>query len=139
MSKTILRALLLLFGVIALITGGASAFGGTVGDLQLAGLISPLVLSTVEGAVVDNNFRFFGGVWMGVGFMLLYSVVRWEDNVVPIRFAALAIFIGGLGRMMPWLSGDLVPEMMYPPIVLEIVVMPLLVFWDSRIRAKQAA
>ena len=139
MSKTILRALLLLFGVIALITGGAAAFGGAEGDLQLAGLISPLVLSTIEGAVVDNNFRFFGGVWMGVGFMLLYSVVRWEDNVVPIRFAALAIFIGGLGRMMPWLSGDLVPEMMYPPIVLEIVVMPLLVFWDSRIRAKQAA
>ena len=138
MNKLILRVLLALFGVIALITGGAAAFGGAEGDLQLAGLVSPLVLSTVEGAVVDNNFRFFGGVWMGVGFMLLYSMVRWEDNVMSIRFAALAIFIGGLGRMMPWLSGDMVPEVMYPPIILEIVIMPLLVFWDSRIRAKQA-
>ena len=137
MSKTILRALLLLFSAIALITGGAAAFGGAEGDLQLLGLISPLVLSTVEGAVVDNNFRYFGGVWMGVGFMLLYSVIRWEENVVLFRFAVLAIFIGGLGRMMPWLSGNLVPEVMYPPIVLEILIMPLLAWWDSRIRGKQ--
>ena len=136
MNKLILRVLLALFGVIALITGGAAAFGGAEGDLQLAGLVSPLVLSTVEGAVVDNNFRFFGGVWMGVGFMLLYAVMRWEVSVVLVRFAALAIFIGGLGRMMPWLSGDMVPEVMYPPIILEIVIMPLLVFWDARIRAK---
>lgn len=102
MDKPILRVLLAVFGVIALITGGAAAFGGAAGDLQLAGLVSPLVLSTLEGAVVDNNFRFFGGVWMGVGFMLLYAVLRWEGNAVLIRFAAL-------------------------------------VFWDSRIRAKQTA
>jgi len=139
MSKTILRALLLLFGVIALITGGAAAFGGAEGSLQLAGLVSPLVISTLEGAVVDNNFRFFGGVWAGVGLMLLYAVLRWESSVALIRFGALAIFVGGLGRVMPWFSGDMVPEVMVPPIVLELVVMPLLVFWDSRIRAKQAA
>ena len=137
MDKLVLRVLFSLFNVIALVTGGVAAFGGSEGISQLAGVTFPLDLATLEGATFDNDLRFFGGTWMGIGFMLLYAVVKWESSVVLIRFAGLAIFIGGLGRMTPWVIGGIVPDSTLPPIVLEIVVMPLLVLWDSRIRAKQ--
>jgi len=138
MSKLILRALLGLFGLIALVTGGVGAFMGTEGIAMMADIATQLDLSSQAGATIDNEFRYFGGTWVGVGVMLLYATWKWPESAVLIRFAALAIFIGGLGRLTPWVMGGMVPDSLLAPIVLEVIVMPALVFWDSRMRAKQA-
>jgi Domain of unknown function (DUF4345) len=135
MSKMILRLLLAVFGVIALITGGADTFGGIEGFSTLAGVPHEVDLTSDSGSMIENQVRFLGGIWLGVGFMILYATWNWGTSSTLIRFAGLAIFLGGIGRVMPWAVGGIVPEAMFPPIFLELVVFPALVFWDSRIRA----
>lgn len=135
MSKFILRLLLALFGVIALITGGADTFGGIDGFSMLAGVPHEVDLMSDSGSMIENQLRFLGGIWLGLGFMILYAVWNWGTSSTLIRFAGLAIFLGGIGRVMPYFVGGVVPEAMFPPIFLELVVFPALVFWDSKLRA----
>jgi len=136
MSKLILRLFLTLFGVIAVVTGGTGTFVGMAGLSSFADVPFQLDLMSASGAFLENEMRFFAGAWMGIGFMLFYAALKWQESGVIIRLAGLAIFIGGIGRVMPLAVGGVVPDAMYPPIFLELIVFPLLVLWDYRLRAQ---
>ncbi len=139
MSLIILRIAFGIFGLIALATGGLSTFGGLETFSSVSGHATPLDLMSEAGASIENGFRFFAGIWLGVGLMLLYGTVRWETSRALLFFGGVAIFIGGLGRVAPAFAGGIVPEGVYVPIFLELVVYPALLIWDARVRANRTA
>eukprot|EP00439_Symbiodinium_sp_Y106_P089920 s1_g2456.t1 len=138
MSLIILRIAFGVFGLIALVTGSLSTFGGLDTFSSVSGHGMPLDRLSEAGASIENGFRFFAGIWLGVGLMLLYGTVRWETSRALLIFGGVAIFIGGLGRVAPAFTGGIVPEGVYAPIFLELVVYPLLLVWDARVRSSRA-
>jgi hypothetical protein len=80
------------------------------GIISMLGVRDPLYrpLHLPEIPVLDSNLRFFGGIWLGLGLAMLWTVPSIEQQGPPPR-----PFIGFL--------------------VLEIVGAPLFIYWQSRV------
>jgi Domain of unknown function (DUF4345) len=125
MSKKPLQVVTAILGLVPLITGVVTMLG--LGDPIYASAGIPTF------PLLDNNLRFFGGVWLGLGIAILWLVPTIEKQGVLFRVIWGAIFLGGIGRL---LSAVLVGA---PPIpfigftVLEIIGAPLFVWWQHRV------
>ncbi|WP_445355190.1 hypothetical protein ACJJI5_22095 [Microbulbifer sp. EKSA008] len=49
---------------------------------------------------------------------------------------ALSLFIGGLGRLSNILEFGLVDDQVLPPTIIELAIVPLLVFWHRRVASQ---
>ncbi|MEM7157667.1 MAG: DUF4345 domain-containing protein [Myxococcota bacterium] len=127
-----LRISLLVAGVFAFVTGLDQALGGfhTLGWLG-----QPQWFETTNQAaflVADNHQRFMGGVWTGIGLMLLFAqrdLVRHQD-LLKASFAI--VFVGGLARF-----SQMNPDIVFGPdiivaLIVELLGMPLLFVWLTR-------
>jgi hypothetical protein len=126
MSKKPLQIVTALLSLIPLLTGIAGLFG----------LADPLYASygIPAAAVLDSNLRFFAGVWLGLGFAMLWLVPKIESQTVLYRVIWGAIFLGGVGRILSMLFAGSPPRPFIAFTVLEIVGAPLFVIWQSRLK-----
>lgn len=85
--------------------------------------------------MLDNQFRYLAGVYAGaVTGSLWWAIPRIEARAVPVRIAAGAVFVGGLGRCVSIMAvGHPGDPTMVGGLVLELVVAPLLVLWQRRV------
>lgn len=119
------------FAAIALLTGvsdllqGLSSQRNFGASLTEAGFADPMV---------DNVFRFFSAIWLGVGvFFILF--IRDLDRYKPAMIALLSIVIlGGLGRLLSiWQYG--VPDhatgqaLIVLGLLAEIAISPIMLWW----------
>ncbi|MEL7180056.1 MAG: DUF4345 domain-containing protein [Pseudomonadota bacterium] len=119
------------FAAIALITGASDliqglasqrAFGATLTD---AGFADPMV---------DNVFRFFSGLWFGVGVMFILFV-RDLDGYKPAMIALLGmVILGGLGRILSIVQYGLPDHPMgvtliFLGLLAEVVASPIMLWW----------
>ncbi|MFT5680919.1 MAG: hypothetical protein ACI8RZ_001825 [Myxococcota bacterium] len=119
--SVVVRILTALFALIALGTGGAGLLGG-LGDAEVL-------------PILDNNYRFFAGVWFTVGIGLAHCALKLEESTHLFRLLMLAIFIGGIGRAVGML--DVVPERrMIVGTLIETVLPALLILLQSRLLKK---
>ena len=96
MSKRLLQAILLIPVLIALITGISGLADGI-----LDAFFSISINTNLPGnLVLDSCFRYFSGLWLGVGISLLCIMPKIEIHVLPLRLICLMIFLGGIGRMI---------------------------------------
>ncbi len=118
-----LRILTRVLALIAFITGVAT----------LAGLHDPLYASAHLGgpAVLDSNLRFFGGIWFTLGVWLLWIASDLETHAAFFRFAWLAIFIGGVGRLISMAVVGLPPWPFVAVTMVEIVGAPVFLYWHA--------
>ncbi len=117
------RILTALFALIAFGTGGAGILGG-LGGADVA-------------PILDNNYRFFAGVWFALGIGLVHCVVKPDETAGLFRLLMVAIFIGGIGRAVGML--EVVPERrMIVGTLIETVLPALLIFLRSRLPKKAA-
>ena len=125
MSKTLLQATTAVLALVPLATG----------VVTMLGVSDPIYASAAVPAlpILDSNLRFFGGVWLGLGFALLWLVRHIESQTMLFRTIWGAIFLGGVGRLLSiWLVGA-------PPVpfvgftALEIIGAPLFVYWQHRV------
>lgn len=106
-----------LFALIALATGGKAAFGG---------------LGLAEAAhQLDNDHRFYAGIWLAVGLGLAYCVPFLTQSTALFRFLMASIMVGGVTRAVGWTQ--------YPPdrrmivaVAIELVVPVILMVLQAR-------
>lgn len=125
MAKRMLQALLIIIGLIALITG-FMGFAG-IQDTYYAVTASP----NIEGNIIlDSNLRYFSGLWVGVGLMLVWIALTVEQQKQALRFAAAMIFLGGIGRVVSMISFG-APPILYVVFTALELAFPLLIFWHN--------
>ncbi len=109
----IARILTGLLALIALGTGAKSALGG---------------LSELPEVpqVLDNTYRYYAGVWAGVGAGLAYCAVAMPEVTVLLRCLMLAIFLGGLARAVGMTAYDAVETKVMVGTGIEVIA-PILV------------
>ncbi len=106
----------------------------------LAGiLIGPAFLHVAKPwpADLDSHFRFLSGVFLCVGLLFYSTIPAIEKRTALFRACCAITFTGGLARLLSFgLAG--------PPstghllgLVMELVIVPLLAVWQSRIAAKR--
>jgi len=81
---------------------------------------------------LDNQLRYLAGVYAGaVTGALWWAIPRIERGAVPLRIAAGAVFLGGIGRCVSMAAvGPPGDPTMVAGLALELGVVPLLVLWQ---------
>ncbi|MBX3489684.1 DUF4345 domain-containing protein [Parvibaculum sp.] len=133
MSSALFRIVLVLSGAAVIFLALNVALGGipTMGWLGERPFLS--VTDEAQYALIDNHVRFFGGLFAGLGLLLFLAAT----DPVKYRQATMlvfgAIFVGGLARFSaPDISVVFAPEIVNS-LAAELVLMPLLAFWLSRL------
>ena len=95
MSRLLLQICTGLLALIPIVTG----------IVAMLGVKDPLYrpLGLPEAPVLDSNLRFFGGLWLGIGLALLWLVPAIEREGTLFRALWVAVFLGGVGRVLSWL------------------------------------
>jgi hypothetical protein len=107
-----------------------------LGTLQMAfGARSPLYAAATlpDLPALDSNLRFFGGLGVGLGLVLLWTLPAIERRTVAFRAVWLCAFIGGVGRLV---SAAAVGAPSNPLVLfawLETVGAPAIVYWHHRL------
>jgi hypothetical protein len=125
MSKRVLQIVTAILALVPIATG----------VIGMLGLSDPIyaAMGLPRSALLDSNLRFFAGFWLGLGLAMMWLVPRIDSQTVLFRAIWIAIFIGGIGRLLSlFLIGP-------PPIpfigftVLEVVGAPIFVAWQASI------
>ncbi len=108
----------LYFGITGIWLGAAQLMGG-----------EPFTIA------MDNQYRYLSGVYIGISAMLFYSAGNVIGRALVFRMAVLAVFIGGLGRLVSYLSvGE--PEMwQIGGMALELGA-PVFILWQAKVIGK---
>jgi hypothetical protein len=111
------------------------------GIVSMRGVRDPLYrpLGLPAAPVLDSNLRFFAGVWLGVGLALLWLVPAIEHHGVLFRALWVAVFLGGVGRLLSWFSNGAPPTPFIGFTILELVGAPLFIYWQSRVAQSLSA
>ena len=133
-ERKIFQFFILLLAVICFVPGGVSTFAGLNGSAMLGGGAPLFADDSLLRGFADNQYRFAFGVFFAQGLVLLYFLRDIDTRTILFRFSALALFIGGLGRLSNIVQYGLVDDQVVGPTVIELLVVPLLVLWHSRVR-----
>lgn len=119
------------FAAIALLTGANDLIQG-LGGLRSMG--STLTEQGLADPMADNLFRFFAGLWFGVGVLLLLFV-RDMNRYWPAMIALLSVIaLGGLGRILSILLLGM-PEaptgiaLICAGLLSELIIAPIMLWW----------
>lgn len=130
MSKKLLQAILVILGAIPLVTGTLTLLQG-IHALDAFGIS---ILENITGSIIlDSEMRFLGAIWAGIGVMVYAIVPTIEKQTLLFRLIMTAIILGGVGRVLSLVWAGNPPALFIALIILELVGMPLLVLWQSRL------
>lgn len=133
LETRLFQLFVLLLAVICFVPGGASAFGGLNGSAALGGGELIFNVDSALRGFADNQYRFGFGVFFTQGLVLLFFLRNISEHRNLFRFAALALFIGGLARLSNIIEFGLVDSQVVGPTVIELVIVPLLVLWHRQV------
>jgi hypothetical protein len=116
---------------LAIFTGlfGLAALGSGLGSLM--GLSNPTYvrLGLPNIVALDNNLRFYAGLWFAIGLMALWLAPRLEREPTLFRAIFLALFVGGCGRVLSMVFAGLPPPEFIAYAALEVAGAPLVLYW----------
>jgi hypothetical protein len=86
-------SLQILLGIVALIclSGGL--------NLLLKGTSSFLPSTVPAQPILDNLFRFLSGIYFGLGFLMVWVVLHFQEVNGLIYFIGIVVIFSGLGRL----------------------------------------
>lgn len=122
---TLFRTAVYIFALIPLYFG---VTGIALGAAQLMG-------AEPFSAAMDNQFRYLSGVYIGIAAMLFYSAGDIMGRALVFRLAILAVFIGGLGRVVSYFGAGAPPTEMVAGMVIELIA-PVAVLWQAKVIGK---
>jgi hypothetical protein len=108
---------------------GLGALGSGIGSLM--GLANPTYVRLDVPTIValDNNLRFYAGLWFAMGLMALWLAPRLEREATLFRALFVALFAGGCGRVLSMVFAGLPPPEFIAYAVLEVLGAPLVLYW----------
>lgn len=86
-----------------------------------------------------SHYRYLSGLFLGLGLVLLSCVPNIEARTARFRWAAGAIVCGGLARLLGMALGDAPSAAHQVALGAELVLMPLLVLWQTRVARRGGA
>lgn len=102
-------------GLLAIIGGPGAAPGG-----------APAVAS------VDSEYRFVNVFWVGAGLILWWSLRRAAERALVTRVVLTLASLGGIARLISWAIVGPPHPVFIGALVLELVILPPLIWWHSR-------
>ena len=129
----LLRSVLALVGAVIVFLGLNVGFGG-IQTLGWQGGAVDFFAVTNEPvfAVRESHIRFIGGVWLGLGLLMLAGSVAFQRLRTVLVALTSMIFIGGLARFSGGDVAVLLGGDVGPSLVFEIAIVPLLGLWFTK-------
>jgi hypothetical protein len=123
MNLFLLRAVLFAGGVFVVFSGLKTVFGA----------LAPFVADPAalpRGLLVhENHLRFLGGIWIGLGLLLLVAPFRLRELQPMLYLAFALIFAGGVARLTILRADVLLDPIVLGSLAAELVAMPVLFYW----------
>jgi hypothetical protein len=102
---------------------------GLLGMIKGAGMIPGEAIGVLS---LDSHVRYLSGLLFGIGIFFWASVPKIETHRTRFQLLAAIVFIGGLARFAGLVHGT--PGLpMQLALVMELIVTPLLCFWQARV------
>jgi Domain of unknown function (DUF4345) len=111
MSRRYLQIVSAVLGTIPVVTG----------IIGMPGVRDPFYASAIlqPSPVLDSNLRFFSGVWLGLGMVM--------------------VFIGGIGRLISMLALGVPPAPLIGLTALELLGAPAMIWWQTQVAARSGS
>ena len=119
------RALQIIVAILSLLPLGV----GTLGFVFGAGLFLPDGVATPK---LDSQFRFLSAWDVGLACIVWWIIPRIEEQTALFRIVCLAVFLGGVGRVVAWyITGS--PGAAFLAVTLVELSIPVLIPWQARV------
>ncbi|MEM8837528.1 MAG: DUF4345 domain-containing protein [Pseudomonadota bacterium] len=82
---------------------------------------------------LDRQFRFQSGIYFGLAMLIWWLIPRIHLETGLFRVAVLAVFLGGLGRLLSYITIGPPSPVAIGAMVLELSI-PVLIIWQNAIR-----
>ena len=82
---------------------------------------------------IDSEYRFVNVFWLAAGLILWWTLRRASDRALVTRVVLVIAATGGIARLISVLVVGWPHPVFVGTIVLELVVVPLVIWWHSRV------
>lgn len=120
---TAFRIATILVGLIPLFLGGTGILFGAEEHAN----------GSDVAAALDSQYRYLAGVYVAVGAMILWSAADVKNRASLLRFAMLGWFLGGLARIISWMTVGQPADWQVSGIAVELIVPVVMLLWQRRI------
>lgn len=117
------RIVTILVGLVPLFLGVTGVFFGAAEHSGGTGV----------AAALDSQYRYLAAVYVAVGLMVLWSAGDVKGRAMLLRFAMLGWFLGGLARMVSWMTVGEPASWQVSGLVIEMIVPAVLILWQRRV------
>jgi len=122
-ERTALLATLALLGALPVASGTVGITRSTAG--LPGGSASP--------STVDSEYRFLNVFWAAAGGVVWWSLRRPEERASATRLVLALAATGGLPRLLSWVRTGPPHPVFRATLVLELVVVPAVLWWHRRV------
>ncbi|MBX2885591.1 MAG: DUF4345 domain-containing protein [Granulosicoccus sp.] len=118
-----------IFAAIALVTGASDLVQGLASQKSFGASMPEQGV-----AIVDNVFRFFSAIWLGVGVLFVLFIrdlARYKPAMIALLFV---VVLGGVGRIISIVQYGLPDQpaasgLVLAGLIAELLVTPILLWW----------
>lgn len=133
LSSKIFRAIIIVLGLLNIFIGINVGFGG-IATLGLQGQTEFFEVTNENIFLMrDSHIRFLGGLYGGIGLFLILAATNLNKYQTALRLIFAVIFVGGLARFTMMRFDVIFGQDMLTSVLVELILMPVLYVWSSRI------
>ena len=129
MKKRILQIILAVISIVPIITGFLGILPPGASDTFYDIILNS---NSPGNVILDSNYRYYSGLWFGIGLVMVWIIPSIEKQKTPLRILSLVIFTGGIGRVFSMLTFG-IPQFMFIIFTILELLFPLLILLQNSI------